>query len=139
MNQMEEIQKLYAKKKEYKIPKESRKGQIQVKIEVKPLELDEMSSLKTLEENAPLKDVVGNAKKMFAMSLGIKEEDAGKLSFEYMEDILAAIMDVNNFNEEDLKKTGIKDFIADKKKRIQKQKENEDGQSDTAAPGKSPE
>lgn len=138
MNQMEEIKKLYAKEREYKIPEKPKEGQEQIKVKIMPLALDKVSELKNLEEGASMKDVADNAKSLFSMSLEITPEEAGKLSFEFMEDLLAAVMDANNFKEEDMKKTGIKDFIATKKKQIQEQKEKIDGQPDTAAPEKSP-
>jgi len=53
--------------------------------------------------------------------------------FEFMEDILAAIMDANNFKEEDMKKTGIKDFIKKKQEQIKEQKEKEDAESNKPA------
>ena len=50
---------------------------------------------------------------LFSKSLGVKEEDVSKISFEFMEELLKAIMKVNNFGEADRKKlTSAKDLFA---------------------------
>ena len=131
-NQIEMIQKLYAKVKTYKIPKEPKKGQEQLEIEIIPLSLEDMGVM-NMKEGAPLSEISKNVKKVFSISLGISEAEAGKISFEFMEDLLSAFMDANNFKEEDLKKTGIKDFIKKKQEQIKAKKEEEDGKSNRAA------
>ena len=129
-NQIEVIQKLYAKVKTYTVPKEPKEGVEQLKISITPLSLEDMGSL-NMKENMPLSDLAKNAKIMFSKSLGISEDEAAKISFEYMEDLLGAVMDANNFKDEDLKKTGIKKFM--EKKREQIKAGEEDGKSDTAS------
>ncbi len=124
-NQIETIQKLYAKTKTYKIPKKPKDGVDQLDLEITPLSLEDMGLL-NMNENMPISELSKNAKIMFSKSLKIKEDEAAQISFEYMEDLLAAVMDANNFKEEDIKKTGIKDFIEKKQKQIKEQKENEE-------------
>lgn len=124
MTDIDAIAKLYAKTKTYKIPKEPREGREQITIDVTPLNLDDMSVL-NMKDDMPMKELAENAKKLIGKSLGIKEEEAAKISFEFMEDILNAIMDANNFSEEDKKKTGIKGFIEKKRAQTEEQKKNE--------------
>jgi len=123
VNQIEIIKKLYAKVKTYKIPIEPREGVVQLDIEITPLSLEDMGSL-NMKEDMPLSELAKNAKTMFSKSLGITEEEAAKISVVFMEDLLAAVMDANNFKEKDLKKTGIKDFINKKKEQIKAEKED---------------
>ena len=129
-DQIELIKKLYAKKKIYKIPKEPKEGIEQVSLEVTQLSLEDLSVL-DMKEDMPLSDLSRNVKKMVAKSLEISEEEAGKISFEFMGDLLEVVMDANDFKEEDAKKTGIKSFI-EKKKDLMKEKE-ESGKSDQHA------
>jgi len=125
VNQIEEIKKLYAKEKEYKIPKNPKEGQVQATIIITPLGLDDISSL-DIKEDAPMKEIAENAKELFSKSLKIGKEGAGKLAFEFMEELIEAIMDANNFNEKDMEKTGVKKFLGEKRKLI-KEKKNVEG------------
>ncbi len=124
-NQIETIQKLYAKTKTYKIPKEPKDGVEQLSLDITPLSLEDMGSL-NMNEDMPISELSKNAKIMFSKSLKITEDEAAQISFEYMEDLLAAVMNANNFKEEDIKKTGIKDFIEKKQKQMKGQKANEE-------------
>lgn len=130
-NQIEELKKLYSTDKEYKIPKNPKEGQQQATVSITPLGLDDISSL-DINENAPMEEIAKNAKKLFAKSLKIEEEEAGKLSFEFMQELLEAIMDANNFNEADVDKTGIKKFLEDKRKLIKEEKKNVEGSTGKA-------
>lgn len=122
-NQIEEIKKLYSQKKEYKIPKELKEGQEQITVEITPLGLDDIGAL-DIKEGAPMGEISKNVKELFAKSLSIELEAAGKISFSFMEDLLEAIMDANNFNEKDLEKTGVKKFLEQKRELIKKEKES---------------
>ncbi len=128
-NQIEMIEKLYAKTKTYKIPEKPRKGVDQLDIEITPLSLEDMGSL-NMKEDMPSEEIAKNVTMMVSKSLGITKEQAAKISFEFSADILSAIMDTNNFKDEDLKKTGIKEFIKKKQKQI---KEKENAQSNRPA------
>lgn len=117
-NQLEEIKKLYSIPKSYLVPKDPKEGQEQVKLEIRPLTLDEMSALNmgndmTLSESAEM------SIKMISKCLDMDEEDVKKISFEFMSDILDAVMNVNGMDSADLKKSGIQDFIEQKKKAIE--------------------
>ena len=125
-NQLEEIQKLYAKKKTYKIPEKKKDGEDQTSIEITPLTLDEIGLLTVTKETSP-EEAAKITKSMIAKSLGLGGVDIGKIAVQYAEDIIAAIADANNFKDEDMKKTGIKDFIKKKQEQIKKNKEDTDG------------
>lgn len=113
MSNTDEIQKLYTKAKSFKVGEAS--------LEITPLSLEDMGVM-DMKEGAPMSEVAKNAVKMFSISLGITEEAAGKISFEFMEELLKHIMETNNFNEKDVNANGIKDFIA-KKREATKAKE----------------
>ena len=129
LNQIEEIQKLYAKPKTYKIPKNPVDGKDQVEIKIMPLGLKDMD-LMNVKEDAPLDEISKNVKSLWAVSLDISEDEAAKISLEFMKDMMDAFMDANNFKEEDVKKTGIKDFI---KKKQEQTKEKKDGKESNTA------
>ena len=122
LNQIEEIQKLYAKPKTYKIPKNPVDGKYQVEVKIMPLGLKDMD-LMNVKEDALLDEISRNVKSLWAVSLDISEEEAGKISLEFMKDMMDSFMDANNFKEEDMKKTGIKDFIKQKQEQA-KEKQN---------------
>ena len=120
-NQLEQIKKLYAKTKVYTIPREKREGVDQVQLEVTALSLEDMGLL-DMKEDLPLSELARNAKILFAKSLKVSEEEASKISIDFMEELLFAVMDANNFKESDMEKTGIKSFIEKKKQQIEEQK-----------------
>lgn len=124
MNDLAEIEKLYAKPKEYLIPKNPKTNQAQMKIFVRPMSLESMPDFNT-KEDAPMSEVIQSARKLIAVSLEINEDEAKKISFEFLQDMVDAIMDANNFTEADAKKTGvnkIKSFLESKNKQITEQK-----------------
>lgn len=112
-NQIEQIQRLYAKPKMYPIPKESKDGMAQLQFEIHPLSIEDLGVL-NMAQDMPLSEVSKNVKVMFAKSLKITEEQAASISVEYMQDLMEAVMDANNLKEDDLKRTGIQEFIKDK-------------------------
>ncbi len=120
-SQLEELKKLYVKIKEYKIPENPKKGESQATINITPLSLDEMH-LMDMKEDGSIAETAKSMHKLIATSMGVEEQQVKEISFEYMQDITNAIMDANNFNEADVKKTGIKDFIAQKQKQIEETK-----------------
>ena len=117
LNQIEEIEKLYAKPKTYKIPKNPVEGQKQAEIKIKPLGLKDMG-LMNVKDDSPSDEISKNVKSLWAVSL------------EFMKELMDSFMDANNFKEEDLKKTGIKDFIKKKQEQV---KENEKQESNRKA------
>ena len=122
LNQIEEIEKLYAKPKTYRIPENPKDGQKQAEIKIMPLGLKDMS-LMNVKEDSSIDEISKNVKSLWAVSLEITEEQAEKISIEFMEELMSSFMDANNFKDEDMKKTGIKDFI---KKKQEQMKKNED-------------
>ena len=123
LNQIEEIEKLYAKPKTYKIPKNPVDDQEQVEVKIMPLGLKDMD-LMNVKDDSPLDEISKNVKSLWAVSLDISEDEAAKISLEFMKDMMDAFMDANNFKEADMQKTGIKDFIK-KKQELIKEKGNE--------------
>jgi hypothetical protein len=121
-NQIETIEKLYAKTKTYKIPRVPINGEEQIDLEITPLSLEDMGSL-NMKEDLPMAELAKNATIMFSKSLGIEEDKSAKISVRYMEELLSAVMEANNFKEDDIKKTGIKDFIKSKQEQIKKQQD----------------
>lgn len=119
-NQIETIKKLYVQTKTYKIPKDKEDGKDQIEVEISPLSMEDMGCLDMREDTDP-KEMKKNMEVLLSKSLGITEEQASKISFEFMVDLLQAIMDANNFKEEDLKKTGILGFVEKKKAQIKEQ------------------
>jgi len=125
LNQIDEIEKLYAKPKTYKIPKNPMEGQIQAEVKIMPLGLKDMG-LMNVQDDSPIDEISKNVKSLWAISLDISEGEAEKISLEFMKDLMDSFMDANNFKEEDLKKTGIKDFIKKKQEQLKEKKEKED-------------
>ena len=129
-NQLDQIKKLYAKSKTYKIPKEPREGVEQIELELRPLSLEDLTEL-DIKDDMPLSELTKNLTIMVSKSLEVTKEEAGKISSEFMMDILEAIAELNNFNDEDVKKTGIKDFIKRKREQIKAKKEEEERNANT--------
>jgi len=120
LNQIDEIEKLYAKPKTYKIPKNPVEGQVQAEIKIIPLGLKDMG-LMNVQDDSLIDEISKNVKSLWAVSLEITEDQAEKISLEFMKDLMDSFMDANNFKEEDLKKTGIKDFIKKKQEQLKEQ------------------
>jgi len=120
-NQIEQIQLLFTKEKKFQIPKEIKgTDKTQATVTIYPLGLDQMS-LMNFKEGASINETSEMAKTLFAASLKITEEQAGRLSFEFMEDLLDAVMEANNISADDSKnKNVLKDFIEKKKSLLSK-------------------
>ena len=118
LNQIEEIEKLYAKPKTYKI------GKQKVEVTIMPLGLKDMG-LMNVKEDSPIGEISKNVKTLWALSLDISEDEAAKISLEFMQDLMDAFMDANNFKAEDMKKAGIKDFIKKKQEQMREKKDGE--------------
>lgn len=124
MNKTEEIEKLFAKDKEYKIPAEPKAGEVQATIVVKQLEIDNMGVFDSKPDATP-EENLEQIYKMFELSLGLKKEDSKKISVAYMEELVNAIMDANNISAEEQKGIQIKKFLETKNKQIAELKETE--------------
>ena len=132
LNQIEEIEKLYAKPKTYKIPKNPVEGQKQIEVKIMPLGLKDMD-LMNVKEDSPITEIKDNVKKVWAASLDISEEQAEQISLEFMKELMDSFMDANNFKEDDMKKTGINDFIQKKQEQIKKKGEDAKQEPDRKA------
>ena len=86
LNQIEEIEKLYAKPKAYKIPVDPKDGQTQINVNIMPLGLKDMGLMK-VKEDTPMDELSKNITSIWAVSLQIDEEKAGKISIEFMQDV----------------------------------------------------
>lgn len=121
LNTEEEIRKLYAKPKTYKIPFKPEKGEKQIDIKVTSLGLENMGDLDAKKDD-PMPKIAKSATKLVALSLGISEETAGKISFRYMEDIMICIEKENNFKKQDKESIDtIKGFIKRKNDQVKGQ------------------
>jgi len=132
LNQIEEIEKLYAKPKTYKIPRNPVEGQTQIEVKIMPLGLKDMD-LMNVKEDSPVTEIKDNVKKVWAASLDISEEQAEQISLEFMKELMDSFMDANNFKEDDMKKTGINDFIQKKQEQIKKKEEDAKQEPDRKA------
>jgi len=126
MTQQEELEKLYAKEKTYKVPKNPKEGQVQATIVCKPLSLEDMSYLEFNEGDSPDK-IAKAAANLFSKSFGITIEQANKLSFEYMEELLDIVTDTNSLKGKEAKKMdNLKDFMKQKEELIKQKNEKSD-------------
>ena len=116
----------------YKIPKNPKEGQNQAEIKIMPLGLKDMG-LMNVQEDSPIDVISKNVKSLWAVSLDISEEQAEKISLEFMKEMMESFMDANNFEEKDLKKTGIKDFIKKKQEQMKAKEGKKDAEPDRKA------
>ncbi len=128
-DQLDELKKLYAQEKTYKIPSEAKEGEIQAEIKIKPLSLEDVG-LMDIKDDMPLSELAKQMILIISKSLGVEKEEAKNLSFEYMDEVLKDIMDANNFDEEDAKKAGIKPFLNKKREQIEQAKVENGGEPD---------
>ena len=119
MTQLEELQKLQAKKKEFLIPKAPKEGQEQAKVTFTALSVDDLSLL-SISEKTPQDQQVSGIIKALAKSLDSTEEAVRKISFEYMNELIDILMEVNNFDDGD----------KDKMSRVKKMLAKKNGESD---------
>lgn len=121
MSNIEEMQKLQAKPKHYMIPADPKDG-IQAKLEIFPLSLDDMGLLDS-KKDMTMQEMTAGTKALIATSLKIQETDV-VLNIQFLEELMKAIMDLNGFDTDDMKDSGIKKFIEEKNK-VAKEAENE--------------
>jgi hypothetical protein len=112
--QLKELQKLYAKSKEYKIPKNPIEGQEQATITITPLSLEDMG-LFAMDKDATPSDIAKETITMLSKCLGISKEEIGKISFEYLQELINAVTEINNFQNHELDRANkVKNFINSK-------------------------
>ena len=117
MSNIEEMAKLQAKSKVY--PINVRDGVI-ANLEIYPLGLDEMSLL-SAKQDMDMKEMAENSRALIAASLKIEEKDV-KMDIKFMEEVMNAIMDLNGFDNKDMKNSAIKGFIDEEKKKLEAKK-----------------
>ena len=119
MSNIEEMQKLQAKSKVYSIPKDAPADQ-QASLEIHPLGLDDMGLL-SAKENMNMKEMAENSRALIAASLKIEEKDV-VMDIKFMEEVMNSIMDLNGFDNKDMKNSAIKGFIDEEKKKLEAKK-----------------
>ena len=124
MNKTEEIEKLFAKDKEYKIPAKPKAGDKQITVVVKQIEMDKVSVFDPKPDATP-EENLEQIYKMFELSLGLTKERSKKISVANMKELVLAITDANDISTEEQEASPIKKFMKTKNKQIEKQKETE--------------
>lgn len=114
MSNIEEMAKLQAKSKVYSI---NVSEGVDAKLEIYPLGLDDMGLL-SAKENMDMKEMAENSRALIAASLKIEEKDV-KMDIRFMENVMNAIMDLNGFDNKDMKGSAIKNFIDEEKKKLE--------------------
>ena len=114
MSNIEEMQKLQSKSKMYLIPAKAEEGENQANLELFPMCLDDMGLLNT-KEDASMLETMESTKGLIAISLKIKKEEV-VMDIKFLEELMNAMMDLNGFDTSDMKDSGIKKFIEEKKK-----------------------
>lgn len=102
INTADQLQKLYAKKKEYKVPLDA-KPEEQATIWVKAIGLDETELFGGMSaeeaKNMSPKDMVTKFKPIIARSLDISEEEVGKFGYDVVVDLMEIIAEINGFDK----------------------------------------
>lgn len=113
MSNIEEMRKLQAKSQVYNIPADPKDG-VQARLEIHPLGLDDMGLLDA-KKDMTMEEMTKGTKSLIAASLKINESDV-IMDIKFLEELMKAIMDLNGFDTTDMKDSGIKKFIEEKKK-----------------------
>ncbi len=131
MSQLEELQKLQPKAKEFKLPRNPKDGEDQITIKFTALALDDIKLLE-MSDDTDTEEAMKSIYKALAKSLSTEEEIIpveviGKLSAEYMNDLMDILMEVNKLDDID------KTRLEKAKAMIAKKKLAKDGNSDIKA------
>lgn len=112
---MEELEKLYCKPKEYKIPIKPVEGQVQATIQLMPLSLEDSDLMSGFNKD-DTKEAMEASFKMLAHCMNVPVEKIKPMSFEFLTDLMDCFSDANNFQDEEKKGIEkIKGLIAEKK------------------------
>ena len=112
---LDQLKKLQAKTKEFKIPVNPKEGQEQAIVQFTALSIDDIKLLDTGNESDP-KVAMDSMIKALAKSIGCETSDISSISMEYLEDLMNIMMKVNNIDEKDKEKMSkVKDMIAKRK------------------------
>ena len=127
MNTIEEIQKLYAKEKTYKIPKNPMPGQEVSTVVITPLGPENAHLLQSEDKERTAEEKMEKSYELASVSLGITLEEAKKISVGKLLDIIEAVMDANDFNVEELmKKESVVDMVERRKEALRKSREKDE-------------
>lgn len=120
--QIEELEKLFAKEIEHKIPKNPKEDQEQAIVMVREVSLEDLQHI-NVDSNAPMKEQAKGIIKLISLCLGVDETTVSKLSSSYITEIMGIIMDSNDFGDSDKVENKLSQFI--KQKQILTQQKNE--------------
>jgi hypothetical protein len=109
MNQLQAIRALHAKTKVCKIN--------DTEITIHVLALDDMS-LFEMSKDASLNEQTEKTIKLIAKCLDTPEEEVAKISIEWMESLMEAIMEAHGMTEEKEKTSKVKNFIIQKQEQM---------------------
>ncbi len=122
MNNLENLNKLYRRKKTY--TKES-DGETIV-IEIEQLGMDNLSLLESTQEDkgkeVSLQEQTESMYKLISVSIGITVEDARKIAVDKIEWLMDCIIDLNNLDDMGKKRSDKIDKIKGLQKRMEKPK-----------------
>ena len=102
MSQETEFSKLYVKKKTYKIPTKPKEGEVQALITITPLDLKQSNDFEE-DKDASKEEKIKKTMEMMSISLDMPVEEIQKISVAHMKDIMDAIFDANNIDNEQQK------------------------------------
>lgn len=125
MSQLEEIEKLYAKVKTYRIPRVPKKGEEQVTIHIAQIDLDDAGAF-DFKEGDSIEETMKKCKKLIAKSLDCKVDKLGKMSIANLSEILDCIMEANNIPKDEKQGIGkITGFLQQKRGQIEAKKQEQ--------------
>jgi len=124
-SQLEELEKLYAKQIEIKVPKEPQEGERQATLMVKPLSIDEMGCF-NMKEDSSIDVMVKDALEMLSCTLCLSKEEVGKIQFSHMMELFDTIVEINDLPDEQKSKISkVKSFMAEKQEAKELEKKDE--------------
>ena len=114
MNQIEELTKLYAKTKEYKIPRVPIAGEVQATIQITPLSLQDAGLFDAVtKDNISPEAAMAAIYPLLAKSLAVPEADVKQLQIRYLTEIMEIIAGSNTTDDAEIKNLDkIKELMA---------------------------
>jgi len=112
-SQLEELQKLNANAKTFKIPVKPAEGEVQAEIKLYPLAIDELQSFIKQEDSSDEENVNASIE-LIAKSMEIDIAAAKKIPVRYMDDLMNCIMEINNMTDKSDQGKKIQDFLKQK-------------------------
>jgi len=112
-SQLEELQKLNANAKTFKIPVKPAEGEVQAEIKLYPLAIDELQSFIKQEDSSDEENVNASIE-LIAKSMEIDIAAAKNIPVRYMDDLMNCIMEINNMTDKSDQGKKIQDFLKQK-------------------------